>query len=203
MCAFDIFFFFQAEDGIRDYRVTGVQTCALPIYPRREREDRAYAEGVLDILEQDEEIIDEELLRVSDVLDAELFAERQVARSELTAAQRAAQDRTWTFGHVIVDEAQELSAMDWRLLMRRSPNRSMTLVGDVAQTGAAGGARAWGEGLVPYVEDRGRLGQLSVNYRTPAEIMAVAARVLAEIDPALSAPSSVRETGVPPWSARP
>ncbi|GLY42033.1 DNA helicase [Amycolatopsis sp. NBRC 101858] len=170
---------------------------------RREREDRAYAEGVLDILEQDEEIIDEELLRVSDVLDAELFAERQVERSELTAAQRAAQDRTWTFGHVIVDEAQELSAMDWRLLMRRSPNRSMTLVGDVAQTGAAGGARSWDEALSPYVADRWRLEQLTVNYRTPAEIMAVAARVLAEVDPALSAPSSVRETGVPPWSARP
>ncbi|MDT7805073.1 MAG: hypothetical protein QOI78_8506 [Actinomycetota bacterium] len=170
---------------------------------RREREDRAYAEGVLDILEQDEEIIDEELLRVSDVLDAELFAERQVERSELTAAQRAAQDRTWTFGHVIVDEAQELSAMDWRLLMRRSPNRSMTLVGDVAQTGATGGARSWGEVLSPYVEDRWRLEQLTVNYRTPAEIMAVAARVLAEVDPALTAPSSVRETGVPPWSARP
>jgi DNA helicase IV len=170
---------------------------------RREREDRAYAEGVLDILEQDEEIIDEELLRVSDVLDAELFAERQEARSELTAAQRAAQDRTWTFGHVIVDEAQELSAMDWRLLMRRSPNRSMTLVGDVAQTGAAGGARSWGEVLSPYVEDRWRLEQLTVNYRTPAEIMAVAARVLAEVGPGLSAPSSVRETGVPPWSAHP
>ncbi|WP_199191098.1 HelD family protein [Amycolatopsis sp. CA-126428] len=169
---------------------------------RREREDRAYAEGVLDILEQDEEIIDEELLRVSDVLDAELFAERQQERSELTAAQRASQDRTWTFGHVIVDEAQELSAMDWRLLMRRTPNRSMTLVGDVAQTGAAGGARSWGEVLSPYVEDRWRLEQLTVNYRTPAEIMAVAARVLAEVDPSLSAPSSVRETGLPPWSVR-
>ncbi|MEA5362715.1 AAA family ATPase [Amycolatopsis sp., V23-08] len=169
---------------------------------RREREDRAYAEGVLDILEQDEEIIDEELLRVSDVLDAELFAERQQERSELTAAQRAAADRTWTFGHVIVDEAQELSAMDWRLLMRRSPNRSMTLVGDVAQTGAAGGARSWGEVLSPYVEDRWRLEQLTVNYRTPAEIMAVAARVLAEVDAGLTAPSSVRETGVPPWSVR-
>ncbi|RSM39324.1 helicase [Amycolatopsis balhimycina DSM 5908] len=170
---------------------------------RRERENRAYAEGVLDILEQDEEIVDEELLRVSDVLDAELFAERQQERSELTAAQRAAQDRTWTFGHVIVDEAQELSAMDWRLLMRRTPNRSMTLVGDVAQTGAAGGARSWGEVLSPYVEDRWRLQELTVNYRTPAEIMAVAARVLSEVDASLSAPSSVRETGVPPWSVRP
>ncbi|SEP43997.1 HelD family protein [Amycolatopsis saalfeldensis] len=168
---------------------------------RRDRVERAYAEGVLDILEQDDEIVDEELLRVSDVLDAELFAERQQARSELTAAQRAAQDRTWTFGHVIVDEAQELSAMDWRLLMRRSPNRSMTLVGDVAQTGAAGGARTWDEVLSPYVDDRWKLEQLTVNYRTPAEIMAVAARVLAELDVDLKAPTSVRETGFRPWAA--
>ncbi|MEC3976658.1 HelD family protein [Amycolatopsis sp. H20-H5] len=166
---------------------------------KREREDKAYAEGVLDILEQDEEIIDEEMLRVGDVLDAELFAERQERRSELTAAQRAAQDRTWTFGHVIVDEAQELSAMDWRLLMRRSPNRSMTLVGDVAQTGSAGGARSWSEALSPYVADRWRLAELTVNYRTPAEIMAVASRVLAEVNPELEAPVSVRETGFSPW----
>src|SRR5205823_6349825 len=123
----------------------------------REREDRAYAEGVLDILEQDEEIIDEELLRVSDVLDAELFAERQQRRSDLTAAQRAAQDRGWTFGHVIVDEAQELSAMDWRLLMRRCPSRSMTLVGDVAQTGSPAGTSSWDEALRDYVGNRWRL----------------------------------------------
>ncbi|HEV7976613.1 HelD family protein [Amycolatopsis sp.] len=169
---------------------------------RREREERAYAEGVLDILEQDEEIIDEELLRVSDVLDAELFAERQQRRSELTAAQRAAQDRTWTFGHVIVDEAQELTAMDWRVLMRRAPSRSMTLVGDVAQTGAPGGAKSWDSVLSPYVADRWRLEELTVNYRTPAEIMDVAARVLAEVNPELEAPVSVRETGVTPWRER-
>jgi DNA helicase IV len=169
---------------------------------RRDREERAYAEGVLDILEQDEEIIDEELLRVSDVLDAELFAERQQRRSELTAAQRAAQDRTWTFGHVIVDEAQELTAMDWRVLMRRAPSRSMTLVGDVAQTGAPGGAKSWDSVLSPYVADRWRLEELTVNYRTPAEIMDVAARVLAEVNPELEAPVSVRETGVAPWRER-
>ncbi|WP_297541135.1 ATP-binding domain-containing protein [Amycolatopsis sp.] len=168
---------------------------------RREREERAYTEGVLEILEQDEEIIDEELLRVGDVLDAELFAERQQRRSELTAAQRAAQDRTWTFGHVIVDEAQELSAMDWRVLMRRCPSHSMTLVGDVAQTGAAGGATSWADVLKPYVADRWKLEELTVNYRTPAEIMTVASAVLAELDPTLEAPVSVRETGVAPWLA--
>ncbi|PXY19131.1 helicase [Prauserella muralis] len=165
----------------------------------REREERAYAEGVLHVLEQDEEIIDEEVLRVRDVLDAELLAERQEASSGLTAAQRAAQDRTWTFGHVIVDEAQELSAMDWRLLMRRCPSRSMTLVGDVSQTGSPAGTSSWADVLGPYVEDRWRLRELTVNYRTPAEIMDLAANVLAEIDPELRAPVSVRETGDEPW----
>ena len=167
---------------------------------RRKREERAYAEGVLDILEQDEEIIDEEILRVGDILDAELFAERQQRRSELTAAQRAARDRSWTFGHVIVDEAQELSPMDWRLLMRRCPSRSMTLVGDVAQTGAPAGASSWHDVLDPYVGNRWRLRELTVNYRTPSEVMRVAAAALAQVDPALRVPASVRETGVPPWN---
>jgi DNA helicase IV len=166
---------------------------------RREREERAYAEGVLDILEQDEEIADEEMLRVADILDAELFAERQQRRGELTAAERAARDRTWTFGHVIVDEAQELSPMDWRLLMRRCPSRSMTLVGDVAQTGAPSGASAWQDVLGPHVGDRWRLRELTVNYRTPAEIMSLAAGALARVDPELRVPRSVRESGVSPW----
>ncbi|WP_236791210.1 ATP-binding domain-containing protein [Amycolatopsis sp. GM8] len=166
---------------------------------RREREERAYAEGVLHVLEQDEEILDEEILRVRDILDAELFAERQQRRSELTAAERAAADRRWTFGHLIVDEAQELSPMDWRLLMRRCPSRSMTLVGDVAQTGAPAGASSWAEMLSPYVGDRWRLRELTVNYRTPAEIMDLAAGALAEVDPSLRAPDSVRESGIPPW----
>ncbi|WP_037295612.1 HelD family protein [Saccharomonospora azurea] len=166
---------------------------------RQRREERAYAEGVLHVLEQDDEIIDEEIVRVRDVLDAELLAERQEARSDLTAAQRAALDRSWTFGHVIVDEAQELSEMDWRLLMRRCPSRSMTLVGDVSQTGSAAGTSSWDRVLRPYVGDRWRLRELTVNYRTPAEIMDLASAVLAELDAGLSAPKSVRESGVRPW----
>ncbi len=169
---------------------------------QREREERAYAEGVLHVLEQDEEIIDEEILRVRDVLDAELLAERQQRSNELSAAERAARDRTWTFGHVIVDEAQELSAMAWRLLMRRCPSRSMTVVGDVAQTGSAAGTSSWARVLRPYVEDRWRLRELTVNYRTPAEIMTVAARVLAAANPDLAVPTSVRESGTVPWQRR-
>ncbi|HEY1179572.1 MAG TPA: helicase, partial [Phytomonospora sp.] len=105
------------------------------------------------------------------------------------------------FGHVIVDEAQELSAMVWRLLMRRCPSKSMTLVGDVAQTGDAAGTTSWEEVLAPYVDDRWRLEHLTVNYRTPAEIMDLAAGVLAELDPSLEVPTSVRETGTEPWTS--
>ncbi|MGW0810380.1 HelD family protein [Nonomuraea sp. NPDC002799] len=143
-----------------------------------------------------------ELTGLSDVVDAERLAERQRGGGPyLTTAERAAADRTWAYGHVIVDEAQELSPMAWRVLMRRCPTRSLTIVGDIAQTGSAAGARSWKEALDPYVAGRWRQERLTVNYRTPVELMAVAARVLATIDPGLRAPTSVREVGVEPWSA--
>ncbi|MFI5907755.1 HelD family protein [Dactylosporangium sp. NPDC051541] len=171
---------------------------------RRRRQQVAYAEGALEIAfgsrsidVEDED--DPELLSVTDLLEADRLAERQDEGEALTPAERAAADRKWAFGHVIVDEAQELSAMAWRLLMRRCPSRSMTVVGDVAQTGDLGGASAWGDALTPYVGDRWRLRELTVNYRTPAEIMAVAAGVLAGIDPDLQPPRSVRQAGVDPW----
>ncbi|GAA1380003.1 AAA family ATPase [Pseudonocardia kongjuensis] len=164
------------------------------------REEVEYAQGVLDVLDLEEDL-DPELLRATDIIDADRLAERmQVARYDSTA-ERAAADREWTYGHVIVDEAQELSAMAWRMVMRRAPARSMTLVGDIAQTGDRGGAGSWNEVLSPFVARRWRLEQLTVNYRTPAEIADVADDVLAEIDPSLQPPSSVRSTGVPPWAA--
>ncbi|NBE99650.1 helicase [Nonomuraea sp. KC401] len=143
-----------------------------------------------------------ELTGLSDVMEAERLAERQRGGGpHLTTAERAAADRTWAYGHVIVDEAQELSPMAWRAVMRRCPTRSMTIVGDIAQTGSAAGARSWAEVLDPYVAGRWRQERLSVNYRTPVELMALAARVLATVDPALEAPASVRELGAQPWSA--
>jgi DNA helicase IV len=135
-------------------------------------------------------------------VDADRLAERQRVRRYDSTADRAAADREWTYGHVIVDEAQELSPMAWRLIMRRCPSRSMTLVGDIAQTGDLAGASSWGEVLSPYVANRWRLEQLTVNYRTPAEIADVADEVLAVIEPGLIPPSSVRSTGVPPRSVR-
>ncbi|NED56853.1 helicase, partial [Micromonospora aurantiaca] len=86
----------------------------------------------------------------------------------LTTAQRALADREWVYGHVIVDEAQELSEMAWRTVMRRVPTRSMTVVGDIAQTGNAAGAATWGQMLDRYVPGRWREQRLMVNYRTPA-----------------------------------
>jgi hypothetical protein len=139
------------------------------------------------------------VLSAADLLGAEDLAERQDVQDPRTVAERAAADRTWTFGHVIVDEAQELSEMGWRMLARRCPARSMTIVGDVAQTGSPAGTTSWERVLEPIAGDRWTLARLSVNYRTPAEIMAAASRVLAAIDPGPQPPQSVRETGVPPW----
>lgn len=121
---------------------------------------------------------------------------------DLTLAERALADRQWTYAHVIVDEAQELSAMAWRMLMRRCPARSMTVVGDLAQTGAPDGATSWARVLDPYAAGRWRRARLNVNYRTPERIMAVAADVLAAADPAQLPPRSVRETEDEPWSLR-
>ena len=165
---------------------------------RRRRLEEAYAQGVLDIIGRDDED-DPELLMGADLVDASQLAARFEEEQNLTAAERAAADRAWAFGHVIVDEAQELSPMAWRMLMRRCPARSLTVVGDVAQTGDLAGLPSWSEALNPYLGDRWRLAPLTVNYRTPAEVMAVAADVLAEIDPALQPPRSVRESGHQPW----
>ncbi|WP_327140812.1 HelD family protein [Nocardia sp. NBC_01327] len=174
---------------------------------RRWRAQLAEAQDALDILTgsapQDlEDDLDPELLMAYDLIDAGQLAERQQVRTSQTTAERAAGDRTWTYGHVIVDEAQELSEMAWRMVMRRIPNRWITAVGDVAQTGDPAGASSWQQVLEPYVAKRWKLTELTVNYRTPAEIMAVAADVLAEIDPGASIPRSIRDSGFQPTAYR-
>ena len=92
--------------------------------------------------------------------------------------------------------------MDWRVLMRRCPSRSFTVVGDLAQRRSVAGATSWDTMLEPYVPGRWVYRSLSVNYRTPAEIMAVAAALLADFAPGVQPPESVRASGVPPWSRR-
>ena len=136
-------------------------------------------------------------------MDAEMLARQYRGEESLRPlAERAAADRSWGFGHVIVDEAQELSPMAWRMLTRRCPGRSMTIVGDLAQTGAAAGLSSWSEALDAYTAGRWRTVELSVNYRTPAEIMRITEGVLRAIHPALAAPAAVRSGGIRPWSLR-
>jgi DNA helicase IV len=168
----------------------------------RERQAEAkYAAGVLDIMISREDLMDDEdHLLAQDMLYAEDLADRFVERDTRELAERAAADRDWTYRHVVVDEAQELSEMDWRVLMRRCPSRSFTVVGDLAQRRSVAGATSWETMLEPYVPGRWVYRSLSVNYRTPAEIMTVAAALLAEFAPEVQAPESVRANGVQPWS---
>ncbi|MGC5165490.1 HelD family protein [Luteimicrobium sp. DT211] len=86
------------------------------------------------------------------------------------------------YGHVVVDEAQLLSEMEWRALVRRCPGRSMTIVGDLAQAGPATTVRTWDE-LGPFVGDGVAHHRLTVNYRTTAEILGATEPLLAEIAP--------------------
>jgi DNA helicase IV len=174
---------------------------------RKERRKRiAYARGVLDLAygSRSVDLVPEEeaeILSAYDILDAERLADRYEEDDDRTAVERAAADRTWAFGHIVVDEAQELSPMAWRMLMRRCPSRSMTIVGDMAQASELGGGSSWQQVLGPNLGDRYRMERLTINYRTPAEIAEVAADVLEAIDPSLHPPRPVRETGISPWQA--
>jgi DNA helicase IV len=110
-----------------------------------------------------------------------------------------AADEPRTFGHVLVDEAQDVSAMQWRMLARRCPTGSMTVVGDFGQASRPGALRDWSEvlRLLPgRIEPR--VVTLSVNYRTPAEIMRVAHQVLAATEAGAEPTQSVRRTGAQP-----
>ncbi|GAA1937128.1 hypothetical protein GCM10009738_07450 [Kitasatospora viridis] len=88
-----------------------------------------------------------------------------------------------TYGHVVVDEAQELTAMQWRMIVRRCPGRAMTLVGDFAQAGPVATARDWKEALSPHVGPRFKLHELTVSYRTTQEILESVRDLLARIAP--------------------
>lgn len=119
-----------------------------------------------------------------------------------TTAERAAADRSWAYGHIVVDEAQELSPMQWRLLLRRSPSRSFTIVGDIAQAAAADASGSWGHALEPLVGrtaegERWRREELTVNYRTPSQIAAAAESMAIAHGLPVTRSASVRESEWP------
>jgi hypothetical protein len=100
------------------------------------------------------------------------------------------------FAHVVVDEAQELTDAEWQMLLLRCPSRSFTVVGDRAQA-RRGFPESWQERLARVGLDRVRVAPLSINYRTPTEVMAEAEPVIRAVLPDANVPTSVRSTGVP------
>lgn len=105
-------------------------------------------------------------------------------------------DEIGTYGHIVVDEAQDLSPMALRMISRRTRVGSITLVGDLAQAASPTAPSSW-EGVVAHLPQRGpfRVRELTVNYRTPGPAMAVAARVLKTVAPEIVPPSSARVDG--------
>jgi DNA helicase IV len=96
------------------------------------------------------------------------------------------------YGHIVIDEAQQLSEMQWRMLMRRCPQRSMTIVGDLAQAGPTTAIRTWGDALEPFVDERFEHHTLTINYRTTAEILQATEPLLARIAPEQRLSRSIR-----------
>jgi DNA helicase IV len=113
------------------------------------------------------------------------------------------EDAIRTYGHIVVDEAQDLSPMDLRVLTRRSLNGSMTVVGDIAQSTGAWAHNSWDE-ILEHLPDRRepRMAELTVGYRIPAPMMSLASRVLTLAAPQLKPPQSVRQDGQPPRVVR-
>ncbi|KAE8762894.1 HelD family protein [Georgenia thermotolerans] len=136
--------------------------------------------------------------RADEVLPDDRADAEASARPARDLAERAA-DRTWTFGHVVVDEAQELSPMAWRLLLRRCPSGSMTVTGD-PRRGPAHAAASWGEVLRPHAGSDWRVATLTLGYRAPA-VIAAALPALEATDPQARPPRPVR-TGGTAWRRR-
>ena len=109
-------------------------------------------------------------------------------------SERAAKDRTWAYGHIVVDEAQELSPMAWRCLLRRCPSRSFTVVGDLDQRRGHERPPSWEKALGPAARALAGEYALTVSYRTPATLTKLAEGVLARAGaPVLYPMTAVRD----------
>ncbi|MBU2664205.1 AAA family ATPase [Actinoplanes bogorensis] len=170
-----------------------------PGFSRRQREDaaseesqrRTYARVFDDLLASHEYDDGEGLMQ--------MFMQQDMREGLVSAERRPESERdrlSGTFAHIVVDEAQELTDAEWQMLLLRCPSRSFTIVGDRAQA-RHGFTESWTERLnragIPSV----RMASLTVNYRTPAEIMTEAAPVIRAVLPDANVPTSIRESGVP------
>ncbi len=128
----------------------------------------------------------------------ELDADRpdDISQGGATVRQLAVDEQVWRFGHVIVDEAQDLTPMQWRMVVRRSRRGSVTMLGDLAQR-SIGEPGTWDDHLPPEFSLFDQQ-NLTTNYRSPAEINDLAASVLAELAPGLPPSRAVRHSGYAP-----
>ncbi|CAG7572549.1 DNA helicase IV [Barrientosiimonas humi] len=135
-----------------------------------------------------------------DALRAALDASPRAAEQGEFLAERAADDPDWVYGHVVVDEAQELSPMQWAMVLRRAGGRSMTAVGDIDQVEAAHPHTTWDALLNPVLGNRWETSALTICYRTPREVMALTGPVLEAAGSSNVPPTAVRSSGVAPWA---
>ena len=131
-----------------------------------------------------------------EIRELDLESVDAVAEARVTVGELAGENESWRYGHVIVDEAQDLTPMQWRMLMRRVRGRSLTIVGDLAQRSASRVER-WQDLLPAELGDATRQ-DLTVNYRSPSEIHELAVAVLAEFAPSVAPSRSIRSSGVAP-----
>ena len=109
-----------------------------------------------------------------------LMRQTQEAPSLRPLAERARADRSWTYGHIVIDEAQDLSPMAWRCLLRRCPSRSMTVVGDLDQKRGHRRPNSWKQALGPAARAFNEEFVLSISYRTPRALTRISQAVLAQ-----------------------
>ncbi|MBT3078598.1 MULTISPECIES: RNA polymerase recycling motor ATPase HelR [Streptomyces] len=168
---------------------------------RRRREaaaaaERAGMDQVIDALLADETLADADV----DSEGALVMLHGQDLRNSLAgpeAVTDATPDRlAGPFAHIVVDEAQELTDAEWQMLLVRCPSRSFTVVGDRAQA-RHGFTETWRERLERVGLDRVSLASLTVNYRTPEEVMAEAEPVIRAVLPDANVPVSIRSGGLP------
>ncbi len=151
--------------------------------------ERANMDRVIDeILQQDDEDGMMAQLNQGGLRDA-LVDEGALPQSELDAL-------AGPFAHVVVDEAQELTDAEWQMLLQRCPSRSFTIVGDRAQA-RHGFTESWEERLERVGIPQVHLSSLTINYRTPEEVMTAAEPVIRAVLPDANVPTSIRSSGVP------
>ncbi|OKL49253.1 HelD family protein [Boudabousia marimammalium] len=162
-------------------------------HPMVTRQNERRKAGREQTLEQAEAVIQSGIDQ-SGIVTAEVLAQHYDHEERASLNSLAVADRTWTYGHVVVDEAQELSPMMWRALLRRCPARSFTVVGDLDQQRVDHQQRTWAEVLGPAAQFLSSEVVLTTSYRTPATITEAAERVMTEYGRSVLYPvSAVRD----------